>query len=77
MKRIAISESDEPITRADLYVVEVDWFPRLTEQQLLENSVARMNGQPAPHENPNLIDVVVTRSMARLAALLKPDSTEV
>lgn len=48
-----------PKIRADaaLMTVEVDWFPRLTTQQIWENQLAFDAGKPRPHPNPNLIDI--------------------
>jgi hypothetical protein len=33
----------------------LDWFPRLTMQQLYENAQAMMDGKPEPHPDPNLV----------------------
>jgi hypothetical protein len=37
--------------------VVVDWFPRRTDDQIFANAVARLNGQPDPYPDPNLITV--------------------
>lgn len=41
------------------FPVMVDWFPRLTEEQIIQNVIARQNGEPAPHHDPNLISVKI------------------
>lgn len=37
----------------------VDWFPPLTDAQVIENAVAEANGVAVPHPNPNLVAVRV------------------
>lgn len=37
--------------------VLVDWFPRLTEDQILANALADLDGESRPFPDPNLIDV--------------------
>lgn len=44
-------------------IVCVDWFPRLSDSQVIENAIARSNGSPAPHTDPNMIEVRIARPL--------------
>ena len=54
-------DADKHCGRYYEWPVKVNWFPGLTETQILENAVAHAYGLPAPHEDPNLIAVRIER----------------
>lgn len=41
--------------------VLVDWFPPLTETQVLQNAWAEVRGERSPHDDPNLFIVSLER----------------
>ncbi len=43
----------------------VNWFPPLTEDQQMANSVARVYGKPTPYEDPNFVEIVLQREGTR------------
>lgn len=60
MKTITIHESPNQPGRRTVYAVLVPhWFPGLTKDQILENAIAAVNGFNRPHDDPNLIEIVV------------------
>lgn len=60
MKQIKI---DIPLFegRTAVIPVLVSWFPPRTKDQILANSIARLDGRPEPYEDPNLIEIVISR----------------
>ncbi len=55
----------EPPGNTVIVPVLVDWFPRLTKDQQMANSVARVYGKPIPYEDPNFVEIVLQREVAR------------
>lgn len=47
--------------RFDVCVVKVNWFPRLTVNQVLANALAAMARVKQPYPDPNLIEVRIER----------------
>lgn len=41
--------------------VHVSWFAHLTRDQILQNVLCDMDGQPRPHEDQNYIEIVIER----------------
>lgn len=62
MKKIEVQlpPDAERVGRRWVFPVVVAWFEPLTKDQVLQNSLADLDGRPRPHENPNMIEVVVT-----------------
>ena len=43
------------------FPIIVNWFPPLTEEQVLANAMAHAAGRHAPHPNPNMLTVTIAR----------------
>jgi len=57
--KVTIPPGEYRYGRAVVVPVVVDWFPWLTADQVLQNSIARVDGRPEPHPDPNVIQVYI------------------